>query len=322
MNSFIKMVFTFIVALVVITGCSSEEDKIPSQSTIEFEQNGQGFKVIPLYEEFLDYAIEAAEDSSKNNKGEFYSKVTQPFLNSASEENAILSGGLDYSQYFYPPGNAQALKENTNELLMQQNEINKLIKESLVKAATKLPGGKKTIFVRPINPQVSIIKQMNGVAAITLSNNAIVIMLDPSFEKEMLKYVVAHEYHHSIFFEDNENDYSLLNGIIFEGKAESFASRLYPDISVPWSEPLSSEEEKVVLEEVKSNVDSRSADIYSKFQNGNVNKDIPRWSNYKIGFKITESYITNHPELSIRNWTMKSGEEIVRGSDYGEILKN
>ncbi|KMM38459.1 DUF2268 domain-containing protein [Guptibacillus hwajinpoensis] len=322
MNSFIKMLFTFIVALVVITGCSNEEDKIPSQSTIEFEKNGQGFKVIPLYEEFLDYADEATEDSSKNNKGEFYSKVTQPFLNSASEENAILSGGLDYSQYFYPTGNAQALKENTNELLMQQNEINNIIKESLVKAATKLPGGEKTIFVRPIDPQVSIIKQMNGVAAITLSKDAIVIMLDPSFEKEMLKYVIAHEYHHSVFFEDSENDYSLLNGIIFEGKAESFASRLYPDVSVPWSEPMSSEEEKVVLEEVKSNVDSRSTDIYSQFQNGNVNKDIPRWSNYKIGFKITESYITNHPELSIRDWTVKSGEEIVHGSHFSEILRN
>ncbi|MGA9288211.1 MAG: DUF2268 domain-containing putative Zn-dependent protease [Anaerobacillus sp.] len=322
MKSFIMMLFTFIVASVVVAGCSSEEDKIPSQSTIEFEKNGQGFKVIPLYEEFLDYANEAIEDSSKNNKGEFYSKVTQPFLNYTSEENAILSGGLDYSHYFYPTGNAQALKENTIDLLMQQNEINNIIKQSLVKAATKLPGGKKTIFVRPIDPQASIIKRMNGVAAITLSKDAIVIMLDPSFKKEMLKYVVAHEYHHSLFLEESENDFSLLNGIIFEGKAESFASRLYPNISAPWSEPLSSEDEKVVLEKVRSNVDSRSVDIYNQFQDGNVNNNIPMWSNYKIGFKITESYLTNHPEVSIKDWTMKSGEEIVHGSDFSEIFEN
>jgi outer membrane murein-binding lipoprotein Lpp len=41
-------VFTFIAALTLIAGCSSVEEKIPSESTGEFEENGQSFKIVPL----------------------------------------------------------------------------------------------------------------------------------------------------------------------------------------------------------------------------------------------------------------------------------
>jgi uncharacterized protein YjaZ len=322
MKPIIKTVFTFIATLTLIAGCSSEEEKIPSESTVEFEENGQSFKIVPLYEEFLDYTNEAKEDPSKNNKGEFYSRVIQPFLDSASEEEVSLSGGLDYSFYFYPTRKVQVLQENTIELLKHQDEINNAIKESLIKSANKLPGKNKTIFVRPVDPQDTIIKHMNGVAAITLSKDAIVIMLDPSFNKEMLEYTVAHEYHHSVFFEDKENEFSLLNGIIFEGKAESFASQIYPNIKAPWSEPLAVEEEKVVLEELKNNLESRSMDIYNQFFDGDFKKDIPMWSSYKIGLKITDSYLNNNPEDPIKEWTMMDGKEIVRGSDYSELIKD
>jgi hypothetical protein len=36
----------------------------------------------------------------------------------------------------------------------------------------------------------------------------------------------------------------LLDSVILEGKADTFASIIYPDANAPWAEPLSPQEEK------------------------------------------------------------------------------
>jgi uncharacterized protein YjaZ len=315
--------FILLLLLLLLVSCSNDDnEKIPSQTSVKFSENGQEFRVVPLYEEVLDYTSDAKENPELNNAGEFYSKVTDPFQDYASEENISLSGGLDYSYYFFPTKKVQVLEDNTIELLKQQEEINNIIKESLTKSAKKLSGEGKTIFIKPVDPDTTSIQHMNGVAGLTVSKDAMLILIAPSFEKEMLKYVVAHEYHHSIYLENNEEkEFTLLKSIVFEGKAESFASMLYPDIKAPWSEPLSPESEKVVLEEVRKNLDSTNSEIYYEFQEGNFVKDIPVWSNYKIGHKITESYLRKHPGILTEEWTNLDEKEIVQGSEYSDLLK-
>ncbi len=310
-------------ALILIVGCASDGNEVPSQSSKEFNVGGQSFKVIPLYEEVLDYTNEAMENTELNTSGEYYRKVTQPFLESASHEEASLTGGLDYSTYFSPTTSVQTLNEQTVELLKKQEEVNKAIEASLTKSIKSLGGENKTIYVMPVNPDYKTIQnEMKGVSAITVSKDVIVLFLSPTYEKEMLEYVVAHEYHHSVFLENQNGTegINLLNGFVFEGKADSFASHLYPEANPPWSEPLSAVEEKRVLEELRENSDSTNAEFYYAFQNGDLKKDIPKWSNYKIGFKIVESYLSHHPDVSIKEWTMMDESEMVRGSDYSELV--
>ncbi|RIW37410.1 hypothetical protein D3H55_05080 [Bacillus salacetis] len=309
--------------LLMTAACSHEEEDLPSQKKVEFEEGGQQFTIVPLYEEFLDYSKNAEENPELNNKGELFTKVIQPFQSYMNEEDASLSGGMDYTPYFYPTRKAEAIKENTAELLERQDEINEIIKSALVKSAGKLSGDKKTIVVRPADPDDSSVSSyLNGAGAVTISKDVILLMLAPEFEKEMLEYVVAHEYHHSIFLEVDPKGVNLLNSIVFEGKAESFAVSVFPGVAAPWTEPMEPEEEKAVLEYLRNNKDSTSSEIYFEFQEGSFKKGIPMWANYKMGFKITESFLKNHPEVPVGEWTTMTGDEIVRGSDYPDLLEN
>ncbi|MDO6654570.1 DUF2268 domain-containing protein [Anaerobacillus sp. 1_MG-2023] len=324
MGKFMKRL-AICIALILIVGCSSERDETPSQSSMKVELGGQSFKIIPLYEEVLEYTNEAMENTELNTSGEYYSKVTQPFLESASHEGASLTGGLDYSTYFSPTTSVQTLNEQTGKLLKKQEEVNKAIKASLTKSGESLEAENKTIYVMPVNPDYQNIQnEMKGVSAITVSKDVIVLFLSPTYDKEMLEYAVAHEYHHTVFLENpnRSGGMNLLNGFVFEGRADSFASQLYPEASPPWSEPLSTEEEKRVLEELREKSDSTNVELYNTFQNGDWKKDIPKWSNYKLGFKIVESYLRHHPEASMKEWTMMDEREIVRGSDYSELVSD
>jgi len=103
-------------------------------------------------------------------------------------------------------------------------------------------------------------------------------------------------------------------------QAGSFASILYPETKVIWKEPLSNDEEVKVLEALSINGESMDFIIYDKLVNGNSRKDIPRFSNYKIGYQITESFIENNPDSSIIEWTKLDANKIIGGSKYKERI--
>jgi uncharacterized protein YjaZ len=70
---------------------------------------------------------------------------------------------------------------------------------------------------------------MNYVNGYAWNQNILVIMIDPSFLEEHLKYTIAHEYNHVVAMENNEA-YTLLEGTILEGKADTFAKMIIQ----PW----------------------------------------------------------------------------------------
>ncbi|MDI2589166.1 DUF2268 domain-containing putative Zn-dependent protease [Psychrobacillus sp. NEAU-3TGS] len=76
-----------------------------------------------------------------------------------------------------------------------------------------------------------------------------------------------------------------------------------------------------MLEELSLNGQSMNFVIYDKLAYGNSRKDIPSFSNYKIGYQITESFIENNPDISILEWTKKGAKEIVSGSKYSDLLQ-
>ena len=75
-----------------------------------------------------------------------------------------------------------------------------------------------------------------------------------------------------------------------------------------------------MLEALSINGESMDFIIYDKLVNGNSRKDIPRFSNYKIGYQITESFIENNPDSSIIEWTKLDANKIIRGSKYKERI--
>ncbi len=131
-------------------------------------------------------------------------------------------------------------EDNIIKLLQNEEKINVYIKEALIKSAELLPGEDKNIYVMPLRPEDRfVVEEMEGVADITYGENTIFIQIDTSYNEKLLKYTVAHEYHHAINTQLNGDmaNYSILHSITSEGKANSFATIVYPDINAPWTEP-------------------------------------------------------------------------------------
>ncbi|WP_416728575.1 DUF2268 domain-containing protein [Fictibacillus sp. JL2B1089] len=321
--------YQFILLLFVsllLVSCStktvkSDKDSLPDQISYDFSQDNQTFQIIPLYEEVLDYTNFIKKSPSMNNKQEYNKKVVIPFQNKASKENVDIQS--DYFNYFSPTNNTKKLAEDTMKLLQQQKQINAIIKDALIKSSEQLPGTDKTIFIMPNNPESNLaIQEMKGVTGWALSQNVILLQISPSYTEESLKYLIAHEYQHTIFLESaSDLNVTLIEKFIFEGKADNFASIIYPDHTTPWTKPLSEVDLNHVMGQLHVNKDSLDPSLYNEFFDGNAGKNIPKWSNYKVGFQMTKSYLENHPHLSIEEWTKLDAEQIVQGSKYHHILK-
>ncbi|RLL48446.1 hypothetical protein D8M04_04075 [Oceanobacillus piezotolerans] len=313
--------------LIFITACSYEKEKnkevedndnISPQTTYQFSHNGQEFEIIPFYEEVFEYTGLMKENSELDNEETYTEYVLKPFKDESSLNYIKIGDPLS------PTTDVEQLEKNTKELFQNQEKINKWIEEALSKSAEQLSGEDTSIYIFPVNPEDWFtIDNLEGVGGFAYFGNNILLNIHPSVSEETLKYTVAHEYHHTVNFLYNgeQSIYSLLDSILTEGKADSFASIIYPEKNASWIETLSDEEEKYVLEELAANYESTDRNIYNNFTYGNPAKDIPRWSDYKIGYQITESFIQNNPDTKILDWTKMDAKELVKASEYSDLIK-
>lgn len=296
-----------------------DDNNTSMETTYHFSYKGQEFKIISFFDEVMEYATTISENPELDKKSIYTKYVLVPFKEQSSINDITLGDPLS------PSWEIEQLEKKTNELLENQGQINKWIEEAILRSAELLPGEDINIYIFPVNPEEwHLINTGGGLSGMTFSENDFLLMIDPSVSEETVKYVVAHEYHHSVnFLHDGiPIDSNILDLVVMEGKAESFASIVYPEARIIWKEdPLSNDEEAKVLEELSVNGESMDYIIYEKLVFGNSRKHIPGFSNYKIGYLLTESYIKNNPDISILEWTKKDAKEIVAGSKYSALLQ-
>ncbi|MBW9235456.1 DUF2268 domain-containing protein, partial [Leptospira santarosai] len=100
-----------------------------------------------------------------------------------------------------------------------------------------------------------------------LDKNTIIILIDPEFLEEHLKYTVAHEYHHGVAL-GHTGVYSVLDRSVLEGKADAFAKMIYPNVEVPWIEPLTGPAKEQAWKLFMENLDSNDSELWYEFFNG------------------------------------------------------
>ncbi|MFS0824707.1 DUF2268 domain-containing protein [Bacillus sp. 1P02SD] len=320
--------FIFSVIVVLLIGCSNKTIEVESPKDLNIKnppimKNGnQEFRIIPFYSQILDY-IESVSEIEQHEKMEehYYQKVVEPF------QLDTLGKGEGYwikdHFAFATPKDIKTLEEFVYSLINNQDEINKIIEQALIKSSNTLPGVNKRVYLFPPNPDnMDGINLMGGVSGVAVSKDAFIIRIDPSsFNEDLLEYSVAHEYHHTIYMESGNVNWenTLLDSIILEGKADTFAKSLYPNINIPWIEPLSNQKEEEVWEHLKENLMSKDRTIKGDYFE-NPNKGIPRWTNYKIGYQIVNSFLEKNPTTPVRDWTVLSAEEILSNSKYGDRI--
>jgi uncharacterized protein YjaZ len=320
-----RTVFCMLILLIFLSACSEKKSSntihiegLPSQKTLEFSHSDQNFRIIPFYEETLEYIEFVEENSLLNTLGTYNHTVLDPLRNEIHKQKMILKRDV-------PPdvtitNDVETLKEYTAKLIRHQDETNEVIKEALTKSSKILEGEDKTVYILPVNPEVPM-KGMGGVAAWTLDDNAILLLLEPSYKDERLAYTVAHEYHHAVLMENSPGYDSVLDFVIFEGKGDAFAKTLYPEVEVPWTKNVDDKELEVSFSQLKEYGRTSQFEIYYEWESGNDSMNIPRWANYRMGFLMMESYLNEHGNAPVKEWTDMDADELLMDSEYKEYIE-
>ena len=81
-------------------------------------------------------------------------------------------------------------------------------------------------------------ESMKGVFAGAYKDR-VILYFDTNFDKNILAYTIAHEYHHLVLHDTAEYKMNeILDSIITEGKADAFADRVVKGVSPPWNVPM------------------------------------------------------------------------------------
>jgi uncharacterized protein YjaZ len=307
MRAFIR--YFLILTLFQILGCKS--------SSLEFEKikvaiNNQKFELVTPYNLFDNYLSQQNNsDLTTASNNVIFEPIRNEIINGA--EAAFM---FETIRMPYQPGD---LLKKEVELLRNSDLIN-IAKKALSKITANLPGPDTKIIFMPANPAMHDIFAkynlcMNGV---TVGSGKIIIMIDPTFPQweTTLPVVLAHEYHHSTWISRNwkDSDFSLLEYLIFEGRADAFASNLYKDVENPWTAMVSKEQEERVWKLIRPEIFMKGHDRINKVMWGD--KDIPVGSGYAIGLHIVNSFKQNNPKYSDRQFIDFKPEDILKKSKY------
>jgi uncharacterized protein YjaZ len=212
---------------------------------------------------------------------------------------------------------------NTEIKVLSESGVEEIVKDALVKVSKVMPGPHTTVYLQAIDPIYKnyIPKSLHtGVAAHTFGAGKIFIIIDPTaldWRSHLLK-IVAHEYHHSVWISRNFKsvNFSLLEYLTLEGRADCFAESVYPEVESPWTNLFGFDKEKNVWYAIKNVLNSRDVKLNLRLAVGD--KDIPLGSVYTIGYRIMQQFLKNYPHVTLLEWTDMEAEKILSKSKYEE----
>ncbi|WP_404469827.1 DUF2268 domain-containing protein [Sutcliffiella horikoshii] len=294
-----------------------QEKVILKHGTLEtYSINGQTFEIIPYHQPYLDFMEEL--EATKGDRAELFSAhVVKPF----SKE---IYGHEYYGEddpYYVPPVNTDILREMIVQLDDQYEEISRFIKEGLEDSTALLTGSEKVrIYLQPHSPDFNYL-EMGGVVAFAADKDVMVLQIDPrKYTEKSIKQTIAHEFHHVVTMEVSDWSYRkqhLLDRVIMEGKADTFGKLVYSDYDVAWIEPLSPEATNKVWSFIEENKGSYEMEDVTTLHMGRPSSGIPKWSNYRIGYRIMEDFLEKNPEVTLEEWTETRADEILELSGFG-----
>lgn len=202
---------------------------------------------------------------------------------------------------------------------LRASRLEESVKMALKRSAKYLSGPDITVCIGVLDPNNAGVREgMNGITGWAGQEIVLEIYPEPGW-LDFLPYVVAHEYHHVVMVDryiDATQPATLLETLLLEGRADTFARQLYPNITPPWvaGEALSQEQEREQWAFMKSRLTSTDIVVLRAYLFGGGG--IPRWTGYTIGFRIMETFLKRHPDLDVETWSSMEAEAILRLSGY------
>ncbi|MCM3279163.1 DUF2268 domain-containing protein [Exiguobacterium sp. MER 193] len=305
----------------LLAACSEDEKTLKTQPDVSIEtikiNEENELTIVPLYTQYQQYLNASLESTDSEESKQNFKKYVLDYIGEVGEEEKIDTSRLKTDFNLKSTPHKQQLLKQLDKLIEQHEEIKEIIASTYADSNQILPKKKSTVFIAPYNPEFFYDSEpLKGVGAAAYKD-AFILFLDTDFDKDVLAYSTAHEYHHLILRDQNKyNLSSILESIIIEGKADAFADRIVKGVSPPWHVQL----DDATMEHIASRVNDYETS-FTDFVVGNSQKDIPRWSNYILGKDVLHDYLTAHPELSIPEWTFKEGHEILEEYKYRNVVE-
>ena len=280
------------------------------------ETTAPDVQVIPVYEGQLAFieALQANPELSLIEKTERYQELAlAPYVDdcAAGDEEAYLQSNSGYEVT-----DLETWKVALQELAAA--DLAGAVEEGVTKSTSLLSADPITFCVFALHPKDSfVIDRMGGVVGSTLSDTTVYLVTYPvAGWLEWVALTVAHEYHHAAWmqrFPNGFDDFRLTDYLVFEGKADSFAKLVYPNLAAPWTKALSPEQEREQWEALQPHLKTRNVGFQGQIMFGG--ERYPTWTGYTIGFNIVQAFLENS-DMTVETWTELDAPELLERSGY------
>ena len=314
----------FCISLLLLSACIGEKENAETTKenvdmqpeTVKINADSE-LRIVPLYTQYQKYLKASLATDDMEEKKENYKKFVLDYIDTIGEKENLGTADLKGNFLLNSTAYEEELLDRIDGLVQRHDEVTETITKNYIAANKVLPKKKSTIFLIPVNSEfLSFAESMGGVSGAAYKDTY-ALYLDENFDKKVLAYSTAHEYHHLILYDKPDFTISsILKSVITEGKADAFADRVVKDVSPPWNESM----DEKTKEHVASLVNNYES-TFNDFVIGNEQKGIPRWSNYILGRDILNNYLKSNPGVSIAEWTFKENDEILDGYEYQKLLQ-
>lgn len=219
-----------------------------------------------------------------------------------------------------PVRNTTELAKSIDRITLNHEKIKTKIIGALKKSRQNIDNDSLTIYIIPSNPDsMNIIKTMTGIMGLTAGSKQIILTIEPDIPgwENMLEYAVAHEFNHAYWTNVNfakSAKWTLLDYLVFEGRGDSFAHLLYPNVIAPWTSALNQDQKSDLWNKIKTNLQSEDISYQIEIMFGS--KNYPVWGGYSLGYDIVQKALANDKKLKSDIWTNMSSDKILELSTY------
>ncbi len=270
------------------------------------------------YTSYIDKAKFKEQDADKIYKEEILDNLFATHFQKSENADEVKESLLKTVK------NRAELKNSIELILYKKTHIKAKIVEVLNRCRQKLENSGLTIYIMPSDPDNrAIMNRMSGIMGYTAGPKQIILTIDPSCDgwEPMIDYTFAREFTHAYLLglkEDKSKKRTLLEYMMYEGKADAFAHILYPNAKAPWTKSLTEVQKTETWNKIKTKLESNDQVYQSDVMYGSA--DFPLWTGYTLGYSILQSAFKNDPNLLRQKWTDIPDKEILEASSYKLVI--
>ncbi|MBM3935381.1 MAG: hypothetical protein FJ319_14000 [SAR202 cluster bacterium] len=175
-----------------------------------------------------------------------------------------------------------------------------------------------------------LVNQMNGVLGFSMGSQAMALFLWPAEGwQRWLAYTIAHEYFHlvrnllfprsvtggKLVFVKSKEAETLLDAMIVEGMADTFAMKVCPDIRPAWIDAIRPDDEAYLWPRIHRRLAVSNPGEVRRLLFGD-NDRIPPWTGYTLGYRMVQKYLQAYPETALGYLVTLPADQVYASGGY------